>query len=147
MPGYYGLRCEHIACNITCVNQKCLTPYVCNETCKKGWSGTNCSIPICNGYTKCSKSSSILKLLTGCQVVDNKRTCICNRNHFGEYCQFKCPNPCNNGYCMSMNGGIRCVCSEGFYGVSCSKSCKNKIRIQGLPKLSPTRQVSRFLPK
>nr|XP_034323636.1 uncharacterized protein LOC105326363 [Crassostrea gigas] len=79
------------------------------KRCCSGYTGSDCSIPICS----CQNG--------GVCVAPN--LCRCPSGYEGNSCQTPRCNPqCRHGYCTSPN---RCTCYGGYSGIDCSKPVCN----------------------
>jgi hypothetical protein len=111
-----------MSCKETCKNGFCLnfgdsSNLVC--TCKEGWEGTNCDIPINNCQDTCQYGN----------CVDGK--CVCYPGWQGKNCATTirtCEDTCRYGKCVD----DKCVCQRGYKGENCNierdcldSTCKN----------------------
>ena len=102
-------------CNFSCGYGKCTGVNECK--CEAGWTGYNCSTPICK--KECKNAGT-------CTAPD---TCTCTNQWNGQNCETPiCTKPCqNNGIC---SGPDNCTCTNQWNGPNCelpicSKSCLN----------------------
>ena len=111
-----------MSCKETCQNGFCLnfgdgSNLVC--TCKEGWKGENCDIPINNCKDTCQYG----------RCVDGK--CVCYTGWKGENCDVTsrtCQDTCVFGRCVDK----KCVCYSNYKGENCDierdcldSNCKN----------------------
>jgi len=74
-------------------------------TCKPGWIGSFCDMPLCP--SNCNKRGMCLH-----------GKCLCQPGWHGKACHIqRCPNDCSgSGYCIQG----KCKCNEGFDGLDCT---------------------------
>ncbi|UJR19214.1 hypothetical protein I4U23_022344 [Adineta vaga] len=110
-------------CTLKCRNGECMKYINKNKMfcrCHRGWSGTQCDIPIhCND---CSTDSMCIGM------IHNRSICFCRIDRGGPRCllPLSCPSQfCeNNGSCFLVNDvlhakGFVCNCTEEFTGTFC----------------------------
>ena len=110
-----------MSCQDTCQNGYCLNfgdgNLVC--TCKEGWEGANCDIPIIKCQDTCQYGKCV------------REKCVCYTGWGGENCDTTtrtCEDTCQNGKCVDK----KCVCNSDYKGKDCdierdclSSKCKN----------------------
>ena len=106
-----------MSCKETCQNGYCLnfgdsSNLVC--TCKEGWEGANCGIPIIKCQDTCQYGN----------CVDGK--CVCYAGWQGENCDttsITCEDTCIYGTCVDK----KCVCYSDYKGENCNikRDCLN----------------------
>lgn len=116
-----------MSCKETCQNGYCLNfgdgNLVC--TCKEGWEGVNCDIPINNCQDTCEYG----------RCVDGK--CVCNPGFRGKNCdeQDLCyyerngkliKKRCDNGKCTNPYSG-KCECEPGYSGYFCERDACEEV--------------------
>ncbi|XP_061180746.1 uncharacterized protein LOC133189382 isoform X2 [Saccostrea echinata] len=136
-----GLPCNRSdgICPEGCANGW-ISPH-CNETCKKGFYGSNCSL-------SCGACPETCYHVTGscpsghCKpgwknTLDKRCDQECDDGTFGNHCMYNCSEHCAGGlFCSKSNGTClggckegwtndQCdeMCSMGFYGKACKEEC------------------------
>ena len=85
------------------------------EKCRKGWTGLNCSFPMCD----------IHKCITGQGVCVGYELCECFKGFFGRSCSGLCSETCqNDGVCKegALGDGTCTQCNWLYDGLYCEKA-------------------------
>ena len=84
---------------------KCTGPDMCS--CKLGWSGVDCTEPICDDII-CGER----------QICTSPNSCTCIPGHKGVDCNIpKCVQSCINGFCSAPD---TCTCIRGWFDPNCT---------------------------
>ncbi|TKR96498.1 hypothetical protein L596_010507 [Steinernema carpocapsae] len=127
--GYRGRRCENCVTVNTADEIVCLNGGRCKSrdrcVCPLGYSGSNCSKDLCEGY--CMNGGSCIRKIPRIALTqENHRiACECLPGYSGLQCEH---DACSKNYCQNggickhhKNGTVTCDCPSKFQGKQCEK--------------------------
>ncbi|XP_067661417.1 scavenger receptor class F member 2-like [Haliotis asinina] len=110
--GWYGPNCT-LACT-NCQNDECnQTTGVCGN-CKHGHHGRGCTetcSPHCGGSGACNRQTG---------HCDDS----CDKSFWGDKCERKCSQKCNDSVCIQESGKCHRGCHDGWTGPKCNVTCE-----------------------